>query len=270
MGKRVLQLAGEQPGEGCLRVSLMDGHIAVLALNRPSARNALDVDLVDRLAEAVKVVEEDPAVTVAILTGSDTVFCAGADLREVAAGRLNRLFTRDGGLAGFSHADRQKPWIAAVEGAALAGGFELALGCDMIVASTQALFGLPEVKRGLIASAGGIYRLPRCLQRAVALEMIATGEPISAERASGLGLVNRLAPAGEALKAALELARTIHRNAPLAVRESLVIARLAFDRYEAELSELCDDAQARLQATHDYLEGSTAFVEKRAPRWQGK
>jgi enoyl-CoA hydratase/carnithine racemase len=196
-------------------------------------------------------------------------FCGGADLAEVAAGRGMELVTPDGGFAGFVLSKRQKPWIAAISGSALGGGLEISLACDLRVCADTTVFGLPEVKRGLIAGAGGIYRLPRQLPRAVALEMIAVGEPLTAARALAFGLVNAVVPAGDVLQKALDYARRICENAPLSVRESLAIARVAAERTEAELEALKDAAVARLSRTSDWLEGPRAFVEKRKPRWTG-
>lgn len=255
--------------EHSLQLDLIDGQIAVLILNRPSARNALNAELTVRLAEAVRVVERDPVVNVGILTGAGGAFCAGADLKEVLAGGLDRLFTEDGGLGGFTHAPRAKPWIAAVNGPALAGGFELVLSCDLALASKGAIFGLPEVSRGLMASAGGIYRLPRSLPRALALEMILTGKPIDAVQALAAGLVNGVVET-PALDAATAMARAINANAPLAVQASLSVARKAFDDRDGSLYDLGNRLQAQLQKTADYSEGSRAFVEKRAPRWLGR
>lgn len=269
-GERSFQdlLASGGPDDS-LGLALIEGEIAVVTLNRPQARNAIDRDLTRRLAEAVRVVEQDPVVKVALVCGAGDTFCAGADLKEVLAGHLDQLFTEDGGLGGFTHAPRAKPWIACVEGAALAGGFEIALSCDLLVASEQAFFGLPEVKRGLMASAGGIYRLPRSIPRALALELIATGESLDAQAAQRAGLINRLVPAGRAMEEALKLARAICANAPLAVRESLAVARAAFDGSDVSLYKMGDEAQNRLKQTADFAEGSRAFLEKRPPHWRG-
>jgi len=176
--------------------------------------------------------------------------------------------TPEGGFAGFVHAPRAKPWIAAVHGFALGGGLELSLACDMIVAADNAVFGLPEPKRGILAGAGGVYRLPRAIPRAIALEMLATGAPIDARRAYELGLVNRVIEESQLLGEAIALAEQIAANAPLSVRESLAIGRIAGERHEAELRQLQDAAAKRVMASEDAREGPRAFVEKRAPVWR--
>jgi enoyl-CoA hydratase len=244
-------------------------HVAVVTLRRPQARNAVNALVAKELEALVAQVEDDPDIRVAIITGEGAAFCAGADLKEVSEGGLNHLFTSRGGFAGFVNADRRKPWIAAVNGAALAGGCEIALACDIIVAAADARFGLPEVTRGLIASAGGLYRLPRILPRSLAAEMILSGEPISAQRALQAGLVSRIAP-DTALDEALALAERIAGAAPLAVRESLAILKRAAFVDDEQLRRAGDSAQARLESTSDFTEGARAFVEKRAPRWQGR
>jgi len=249
---------------------VVDGHIAVITLNRPEVRNAVNGAVATGLDAAVKRVEGDPEIRVAILASSQNkVFCAGADLAEIAAGRGHLLGTKDGGFAGFVEHPKAKPWIAAVEGAAFAGGCEIVLACDMVSASETAKFGLPEVKRGLYAGAAGVYRLPRRLPRNIAVELVVTGEGLDATRAYALGLVNRLTAPGGALAAALDLARSIAANAPLSVRESLAIARLCHDLTEDELRPLSRAATARVFSSEDAKEGPRAFLEKRAPVWKG-
>lgn len=246
-------------------------HVARVTLNRPEARNAVNGDVTRGLAAAVARVEAEPDIWVAILTGAGPhAFCAGADLKEVAAGRSAALWTEAGGFGGFVRAPRRKPWIAAAQGHALAGGLELLLACDLAVAAEGANLGLPEVKRSLVATAGGVFRLPRYLPRAVAFEIIATGEPITAARAAALGLINAAFPAGEVMEAALALAARITVNAPIAVRESLAIARRALDLDDAALWELSRTASQGIRETEDFQEGPRAFIEKRAPRWVGR
>ena len=246
-------------------------HIAVVTLNRPEKRNAINAEMTAALDGFVKRIEANPEIRVAILASSnDRVFCAGADLSEMEAGRSHLLSTEDGGFAGFVDANRAKPWIAAIRGGALGGGCELMLACDIAVASEDARIGLPEVKRCLIAAAGGIHRLPRSLPRAIALEMIATGEPIDAARAYAFGLVNRVAPSDAVLDTALDLARSIVANAPLAVTASLGIARIASEHSDADLRKVSLTAAAGITASEDTKEGMRAFLEKRSPVWSGR
>ncbi|MDX3911456.1 MAG: enoyl-CoA hydratase-related protein [Sphingobium sp.] len=248
----------------------LPGHVALVTLNRPDAMNAVSAAVTTELERIVNQSEGDDSVRVVILTGAGgRAFCAGADLKEVSNGKLTDLISPRTGFAGFVQSNRTKPWLAAVDGFALAGGCEIALACDLIVASENSSFGLPEVTRGLIASAGGLYRLPRALPIAIAKELILTAGKLSATRAAELGMVNRLAPKGEAVAVALRLAAEIANNAPLAVRESLAIASAAFDHDDRELHALSLEAQARIMETRDFQEGPLAFVEKRAPRWTG-
>ena len=254
-----------------LLVEKRDDHIAIVTFNRPEARNAINGAVTQAMEAAVKDLEADPDIWAVILTGAgDKCFCAGADLKEVSQGKLPDIVMGDTGLAGFVHATRTKPWIAAIEGLALAGGCEISLSCDMIVATKGGAFGLPEVARGLIASASGAYRLPRAIPKAIAIEAMLTTNRISSERAAELGMVNRLVAQGEALNEALKLAAEITANAPIAVRETLAIARDSDDLSDAELRKLSDEAQERIMLTEDFAEGPLAFVEKRAPNWKGR
>jgi enoyl-CoA hydratase/carnithine racemase len=250
---------------------VVEPHIALVTINRPEARNAVNGAVAAGLEAAVERLEADPDLWVAVLTGAGSqAFSAGADLKEVSAGRVAGLSTEKGGFAGFVRASRTKLWIAAAQGHALAGGLELLLSCDLAVVADSANFGVPEVKRSLIAGAGGVFRLPRALPKAIALEMIATGDPISAARAAQFGLVNAVVPAAEVIPAALALARRAAVNAPVAVRESLGVARQSYDLTEAELWEVSAAAFRRVLATEDFHEGPRAFVEKRPPRWVGR
>ena len=246
-------------------------HVMKVTINRPAARNAVNGEVAAGLQAAIDQTDADDDIWVVILTGAGSeAFCAGADLKALSEGRGSALGTERGGFAGFVHAPRSKPWIAAVNGPALAGGCEIVLACDLVVAVPGARFGLPEVKRGLVASAGGLYRLPRALPSAVAHEMILTGEPISAERAHQLGMVNGLAAPDQLMAQAQALAARITANAPVAVRASLGVARRAMDLTDAELRTLSAQAQAQVMASEDFKEGPRAFIEKRAPRWTGR
>ena len=245
------------------------GRIALITLNRPEARNAVNHEVAAGIEEAIDQFEEDNDLWTGILCGNGPVFSAGADLKAISAGELN-LATKRGGFGGIVARERTKPLIAAVDGPALAGGTELALACDLIVASTVARFGLPEVKRSLIASAGGLVRLPRVLPKNIAMQMALTGEPISAEQAHLFGMVNVLTEEGEALDKAILLAEQINKNAPLAVRATRrsLIESLVLSDYDG--MKFAIEETAVLTSTEDYKEGPLAFIEKRDPIWKGK
>lgn len=246
-------------------------HIALVTLNRPEKRNAVNGAVAQGMEACVKRAEADPDIRVVILTSSnDSVFCAGADLAEVSSGNAASLYTRDGGFGGFVAAKRMKPWIAAAKGSVLAGGMEFCLACDMIVAADDSRFGLPEVKRSLVAGAGGVTRLPKAVPRAIALEILATGDPITARRAYEIGLINRVVPPGEVLEAAKTLARAIAVNAPLAVYEALSVAKQAMILDDEAGDRLARQALDRIRTSEDFKEGPLAFVEKRAPVWKGR
>lgn len=249
-----------------------DGFVAVVTLNRPLRMNAVNARLARAIAEIIQVTEADPAIRVVVFASSrPEVFCAGLDLSAIANPRaLQELMAVEGGFAGFVNASRRKPWIAAVRGQALGGGFELALACELIVAAEDSQFGLPEVKRGIIAAAGGVARLPRALPRNLAAQAILTGEPMAAELLQRFGVVNALAPADRVVDEAVALARRIAANAPLAIAESLALLKLGVDETDAELSRLSLEAGGRLMMSADAREGGQAFMEKRAPVWKGK
>jgi enoyl-CoA hydratase len=250
---------------------VVDDHVAIITLNRPDKRNAVNVDVTRAIADLVELIEADDRIRVVILTScSDQFFCAGADLQIVSEGRRGELVTPEGGFAGLVDVKRVTPWIAAVSGPVLAGGFELALACDMIVAADTTRFGLPEVKRGLFAAGGGAHRLARVLPRNIAIELVVTGDTIDAARAYSLGLVNYLVPVGQALDQALVLARAIAANGPLSISESVAIARLAGERSDAELRALSETISERIFASEDAMEGSRAFLEKRPAVWKGR
>jgi enoyl-CoA hydratase len=214
--------------------------------------------------------ESDPEVWVGILTAVGKAFCAGADLKEISAGNGSALSTKKGGFAGIARRERTKPLIAAITGSALAGGTEIALSCDMIIAADDTNFGLPEVKRSLVAGAGGLFRLPRQIGKAVALEAILTGDPLSSQRAYELGMVNKVVPEAEVMAEAEKLAARITANAPLAVAASRAVAISATAKTDEELWKDSGVAFASIINTEDYKEGPKAFIEKRAPVWKGK
>ena len=247
-----------------------EGHVAVITINRPEARNAVNGEVAEGIEAAIDQMEADDAVWLGILTGVPPVFSAGADLKEINAGRAHAISTKRGGFAGFVARERTKPVIAAVDGPALAGGTEICLACDLIVASTSARFGIPEVKRCLVAAGGGLFRLPRKIPFNIAMELTLTGDPIDAERAHQLGLVNYLTEAGGALARAKELARQIEANAPVAVRASRRILLAAATADEATGWRLSGEGMNEVLASEDSKEGLVAFIEKRPPNWKGR
>jgi enoyl-CoA hydratase len=245
-----------------------DPRVVVLTLNRPEARNAVDMSLARALFQAFADFDADPDLRVAVLTGAGKGFSAGMDLKAFASGDLP--FLKDGGFAGFTRRPPRKPVVAAIEGFALAGGMEMALACDLIVAADDARLGLPEVRRGLVAAAGGLLRLPHRIPWHVAAEVALTGEPMSAARLHEVGLINRLTPPGGAVEAAVALAGTIADNAPMAIETSkTILARaaeggsdLTWDEHEILTRSVFE--------SHDAREGSLAFSERRPPRWAGR
>ena len=250
-----------------LQVERRDG-VLVMTLNRPEARNAMTQALAREMAVALDELSNDPALRVGVLTGAGNTFCSGMDLKAFLRGELPRVEGR--GFGALTQAPPKKPLIAAVEGYALAGGFEMVLACDLIVASREAKFGLPEVKRGLAATAGGMMRLPRRIPYHIAMQYILTGDMLPAPRAAELGLVNQLAEPGQALPAALELAGKLLANGPLALVAAKRVASESRDWPEAEMFQRQTAYTAEVFASEDAKEGARAFAEKRAPVWKGR
>jgi enoyl-CoA hydratase len=245
-----------------------EGEVLVVTIDRPEARNAVNLAVAEGIAAALDRLDEDEALRAGILTGAGGTFCAGMDLKAFVAGE--RPYVGDRGFAGITQRAARKPLIAAVEGWALAGGFEVALSCDLIVAARDARFGIPEVKRGLVAAAGALLRLPRRIPYHLAMEPALTGDPIGAERAAELGIVSRLTEAGEALAGAHELAALIARNGPLAVDATKRIVEASADWPAAEAWERQGEIAGPVFTSEDAREGATAFAEKRDPVWRGR
>jgi enoyl-CoA hydratase len=245
-----------------------DGAILVITLNRPQARNAINEAVARGIAAAVDELDGDDTLRAGVITGAPPAFCSGMDLKSFAAGEDPHIEGR--GFAGIVQAPPKKPLIAAVEGFAVAGGLEVALCADLIVAASDARFGIPEVKRGLVAAGGGVLRLPQRVPQQLAMEMALTGEMIDAQRAAANGLVARLSEPGDALRTALELARQIIENAPLAVAASkrILSERLAWP--VEEQWERQAEITAAVFASEDCREGAVAFAEKRPPVWRAR
>ena len=244
------------------------GAVLLITLDRPDQRNAVNAALAAGLAAAQDELDGDGELRAGVITGAGKGFCAGMDLKAFVAGESPYAGGR--GFAGIAERPAEKPLIAAVEGFAVAGGLEVALACDLIVAASGAKLGIPEVKRGLIAAAGGLLRLPERLPRGVAMEMALTGEPLDAERAHQLGLVNRLVDPGGAVAAALELAEAIAANGPLATAASKRILVESPAWSAAEVWERQREISGPITASDDAREGATAFAEKRPPFWRGR
>ena len=245
------------------------GPAAILTLNRPEQRNAFDAAMTAALRAAVERLEADPSARVGVLTGAGTAFSAGMDLQALLDGEGDAILFGPGHFAGFVEARRTKPVIAAVEGAALAGGFEIVLACDLIVASKTAVFGLPEAGVGLFAVGGGAFRLGRRIPTAKALELCLTGERLPVAEAERLGLLNEVVDAGHALPAALDLAERIARSAPLAVSASLELARASRAADEHALWSLSDQLWSEVGPSADAQDGPRAFKQKRRAIWKG-
>lgn len=248
----------------------LENGVATVTLNRPDQRNAISPAVCDAIRAAFDQVEADPDVRVAILTGAGRLFCAGMDLKAFAGGAGDAILFGKYGFGGFVKRARTKPVIAAIEGAALAGGFEMMLACDMAVAGASAQFALPEVRIGLIAGAGGAVRLPVSIPRVRANEILLTGRPFSATQAADWGVINRVTTDGQALATARIIATDIASNAPLAVRHTLAIANRAQAANDAAHWPENDRIITEIAKTADATEGARAFIEKRQPVWQGK
>lgn len=251
-----------------IKVEVADG-IQVITVNRPEARNAINLEAAKAMAAALDELDARDDVRIGILTGAGGTFSSGMDLKAFAQSGERPLIPGRG-FAGLNEAPPKKPLIAAVEGYALAGGCEMALACDLIVAARNARFGLPEVKRGLVAGAGGMLRLPRRIPYHIAMEIVLTGEMFDAERAHHFGLVNRLTEPGKALEAALDLARIIVENGPLAVQTAKRIVSESGHWPHDEMFDRQRPLIAHIFTSADAKEGATAFAEKRKPVWQGK
>ena len=244
------------------------GGVLLITLNRPEARNAVNLAVAEGIAAAVDRLDADAELQVGILTGAGGAFCAGMDLKAFVAGE--HPFVGERGFAGLVQAPPRKPLIAAIEGFAVAGGFEIALACDLIVAARDARLGIPEVKRSLVAAGGALLHLPKRIPYHLAMELALTGDPIDAARGYEIGVVNRVAEPGQAVAAARELAAAIARNGPLALDASKRILRSTLDWAESEGWQRQGEIAGPVFGSEDAREGATAFAEKRDPVWRGR
>ncbi|MEV0567424.1 crotonase/enoyl-CoA hydratase family protein [Dactylosporangium sp. NPDC050588] len=260
-------VAGDDRCPPPVLVEVSDG-VLVVTINRPQVRNAIDLATARRIAAAMERLDADPGISAGVITGAGGTFCAGMDLQAFLAGERPSVPGR--GFAGLVERPPGKPLIAAVEGFAVAGGFEIVLACDLVTAAEGARFGLPEVKRGLLAGGGGLLRLPSRVPLQLAMEWTLTGDTFTAERAAEVGLVNRLTPPGGALDAALELARRVAANGPLAVRATKRIIVESRDWHSSEAFARQAEIYEPVRSSEDAKEGARAFKEKRPPRWHGR
>ncbi len=244
------------------------GNIQIMTLNRPEARNAVTLEMAEAMAAALDALDANPDVSVGIINGAGGTFCAGMDLKGFLQGKRPSLPGR--GFCGITMKPPRKPIIAAVEGYALAGGFEVVLACDLIVASREARFGLPEVKRGLAAAGGGLLRLTRRMPYHIAMECILTGDMLSAERAHQNGLINRMTEPGAALDAAIELAQAVAANGPLSLVASKQVVTESVDWSREEMFDRQAAITNPVFASQDAREGAAAFAEKRKPVWKAQ
>jgi enoyl-CoA hydratase len=244
------------------------GRVLVITINRPDQRNAVNGAVANGIASALDRLDDSDELSVGVLTGAGKGFSAGMDLKAFVAGESS--WVGDRGFAGITQRAAAKPLIAAIEGFAMAGGLEVALSCDLIVASKGARLGVPEVKRSLVAAGGALLRLPRVLPRTIAIELALTGDPIDAERAYAFGLVNRLTEPGGSLDAALELAEAIAVNGPLALAATKRILVESVDWPDSEFFARQGEIVGLVMTSDDAREGAKAFAEKRAPVWQGR
>lgn len=251
-----------------VKVEIQD-QVLIITLNRPEARNAINYDAAVQLAAALDELDNNPDVVVGVLTGANNTFCSGMDLKAFAKDG-QRPYVGDRGFAGICERPPRKPLIAAIEGYALAGGLEIAMSCDMMIAAETAKFGVPETKRGIVPGSGGLLRLPDRVPYVVAMELVLTGDMFSAEQAANWGLINRVVPEGQALQGALELAARIKENGPLAVQTAKQVIAESRDWSQQHMFDLQRPRIAHVFVSADAKEGATAFAEKRKPVWQGK
>ncbi len=251
-----------------IHVEVLDG-IQIITINRPQAKNAITIDTAIEMAAAFEEMDARDDVRIGILTGAGGTFSSGMDLKDFA--RTGKRSVVEGkGFAGFVEAPPKKPLIAAVEGYALAGGCEMVLACDLVVAASNASFGLPELKRGLVPGSGGMMRLPRRIPYHIAMEVVLTGDMFAAERAHQFGLINVLTEPGSALAGAMKLAQRISENGPLAIQTAKRLINEGLDWPSDQMFDLQRPRMAHIFASLDAREGATAFAEKRKPVWQGK